>query len=341
MGRTGNSAHRAGNEVGRCRRTPTLCAASSRARGTNKTPRRTGMPLLCSKRERSIAAEIPVRTLLKGARQASPTRQADALLTEIAQQMEGPVPTKWRQQLADPAAKAKHLVRIGEGPRQLQLRESSADEKGILRWGREPSGSSTLKPRICSFCLVFRPAVLPFSFPFVNREPRWFILSVTIVTVVTVAGARHVKSGENSALSPSVGVGVRHRDKSLKTQFLHPGPIPKMGFEPSIARRIAEPRRRRRRSGRRRSSPNPLRHDPMSIQGEVHPQSLLSDLPGKNPTASNQPESWNWVNDDPGSGMNFLPVSLLLLWGGALGIASRSPPPTRLRSPSKLKSFSV
>ncbi len=85
------------------------------------------MPSL-SKRERSIAAKFRRYEKLK--------ERAKRLyvLTEIAQQMEGPVLTKARQQLAD-AAKAKHLVRIAEDGRQLQLRESSADEKGILGWG--------------------------------------------------------------------------------------------------------------------------------------------------------------------------------------------------------------
>ncbi len=90
------------------------------------------MPSL-SKRERSIAAKFRRYEKLKE-RAKRLYEQADAVLTEIAQQMEGPVLTKARQQLAD-AAKAKHLVRIAEDGRQLQLRESSADEKGILGWG--------------------------------------------------------------------------------------------------------------------------------------------------------------------------------------------------------------
>lgn len=90
------------------------------------------MPPL-SKRERSIAAKF--RRYEKAREKAKALYdKADAILTELAQQIEGPKLTKMRAQLAE-LAKEKHLVRIGEDGKQLQLRESSADEKGILGWG--------------------------------------------------------------------------------------------------------------------------------------------------------------------------------------------------------------
>ena len=90
------------------------------------------MPSL-SKRERSIAAKFRRYEKLKE-RAKRLYEQADVVLTQIAQQSEGPKLTAMRAQLAE-LAKAKHLVRISEDGRQLQLRESAADEKGILGWG--------------------------------------------------------------------------------------------------------------------------------------------------------------------------------------------------------------
>ena len=74
------------------------------------------MPSL-SKRERSIAAKFRRYEKLKE-RAKRLYEQADVVLTQIAE-----------------LAKAKHLIRIDENGRQLQLRESSPDEKGILGWG--------------------------------------------------------------------------------------------------------------------------------------------------------------------------------------------------------------
>jgi hypothetical protein len=90
------------------------------------------MPPL-SKRERSIAAKFRRYENTKNKAKALYDR-ADSILTEIAQQLEGPKLTKMRAQLAE-AVKARHLVRISEDGRQLQLRESGPDEKGILGWG--------------------------------------------------------------------------------------------------------------------------------------------------------------------------------------------------------------
>jgi uncharacterized protein (DUF2336 family) len=90
------------------------------------------MPSL-SKRERSIAAKFRRYEKLKE-RAKRLYEQADVVLTQIAQQVEGPKLTQMRTQIAE-LAKQKHLVRIAEDGRALQLRESSADEKGILGWG--------------------------------------------------------------------------------------------------------------------------------------------------------------------------------------------------------------
>ena len=132
MGRTENSAHRTGNEVGRC---PENSNSPRRklSRSRNKFNTASNADALPLQTRALHRREIPPLREAERARQAV-YEQADAVLTEIAQQMEGPVLTKARQQLAD-AAKAKHLVRIAEDGRQLQLRESSADEKGILGWG--------------------------------------------------------------------------------------------------------------------------------------------------------------------------------------------------------------
>ena len=90
------------------------------------------MPSL-SKRERSIAAKFRRYEKLKE-RAKRLYEQADVVLTQIAQQVEGSKLTQMRTQIAE-LAKQKHLVRIAEDGRALQLRESSADEKGILGWG--------------------------------------------------------------------------------------------------------------------------------------------------------------------------------------------------------------
>lgn len=90
------------------------------------------MPPL-SKRERSIAAKFRRYESTKYKAKALYDR-ADAILTGIAQQLEGPKLTKLRAQLADEARK-RHLIRISDDGRQLQLRESGPDEKGILGWG--------------------------------------------------------------------------------------------------------------------------------------------------------------------------------------------------------------
>jgi hypothetical protein len=86
-----------------------------------------------SKRERSIAAKFRRYEKLKD-RAKQLYEQADGVLTEIAQQMEGAKLTQMRAQIAE-LAKQRHLVRIHENGQQLQLREASADEKGILGWG--------------------------------------------------------------------------------------------------------------------------------------------------------------------------------------------------------------
>lgn len=90
------------------------------------------MPAL-SKRERSIAAKLRRWEATKDKAKALYDK-ADGILTEIAQQMEGPTLTRARAQLAE-AAKAKHSIRISEDGKTLHLREASADEKGILGWG--------------------------------------------------------------------------------------------------------------------------------------------------------------------------------------------------------------
>jgi len=90
------------------------------------------MPAL-SKRERYIAAKFRRWEKLKEKAKRL-YDQADGVLTEIAQQLEGPTLTKARAQLAE-AAKAKHVIRISDDGRQLHLRESGPDEKGILGWG--------------------------------------------------------------------------------------------------------------------------------------------------------------------------------------------------------------
>jgi hypothetical protein len=86
-----------------------------------------------SKRERSVASKL--RRWEKAKEKAKTLYdKADGILTEIAQEMEGPKLTKMRQQIAD-LAKEKHFIRIDENGKQLQLREAAADEKGILGWG--------------------------------------------------------------------------------------------------------------------------------------------------------------------------------------------------------------
>jgi hypothetical protein len=90
------------------------------------------MPPL-TKQERSIAAKFRRYEKTKDEAKALYER-ADAILAEIAREVEGPELTKMRAKLSE-AAKQKHLVRISEDGKQLQLRESSPDEKGILGWG--------------------------------------------------------------------------------------------------------------------------------------------------------------------------------------------------------------
>jgi vacuolar-type H+-ATPase subunit E/Vma4 len=90
------------------------------------------MPPL-TQRERSIAAKFRRFEKVKERAKAL-YEQADGILTELAQQMEGPKLTKMRAQLAE-LAKDRHTVRIDEDGRSLHLREASADEKGILGWG--------------------------------------------------------------------------------------------------------------------------------------------------------------------------------------------------------------
>ena len=90
------------------------------------------MPSL-SKRERSIAAKFRRYEKLKEKAKRL-YDQADGVLSEIARSMEGPQLTAMRAKIAE-AAKSKHLIRISDNGSQLQLREASADEKGILGWG--------------------------------------------------------------------------------------------------------------------------------------------------------------------------------------------------------------
>ena len=90
------------------------------------------MPPL-TKHERSIAAKFRRWEKTKEKAKALYER-ADGILADIARQVEGPKLTKMRAQLTE-AAKTRHLVRISEDGKQLQLRESSADDKGILGWG--------------------------------------------------------------------------------------------------------------------------------------------------------------------------------------------------------------
>jgi hypothetical protein len=86
-----------------------------------------------SKRERSVAAKFRKYEATKEKAKALYDR-ADGILTEIARSLEGPKLTKMRAQLAE-AAKSRHMIRIHENGQQLQLREASADEKGIMGWG--------------------------------------------------------------------------------------------------------------------------------------------------------------------------------------------------------------
>src|ERR1700735_346658 len=90
------------------------------------------MPPL-TKPERSIAAKFRRYEQTKEKAKALYDR-ADGILTEIVRQLEGPKLTAMRAQLTE-ASKAKHMIRIDDSGRQLQLREASADEKGILGWG--------------------------------------------------------------------------------------------------------------------------------------------------------------------------------------------------------------
>lgn len=90
------------------------------------------MPEL-SKRERSIAAKFKKYQALKEKAKECYDR-ADGVLTEIARQLEGPKLIKMREQLTE-LTRAKHSIRIGENGQLLQLRESAADENGILGWG--------------------------------------------------------------------------------------------------------------------------------------------------------------------------------------------------------------
>lgn len=90
------------------------------------------MPAL-TKHERSIAAKFRRWEKLKEKAKRL-YDQADGVLVEIAQQLEGPKLTKAREQLAE-LARSKHACRISDDGRQLHLRESSPDEKGIMGWG--------------------------------------------------------------------------------------------------------------------------------------------------------------------------------------------------------------
>lgn len=90
------------------------------------------MPPL-TKRERSIAAKLKRFEATKEKAKALYDK-ADGILTDIAQQLEGPKLTKMRAQLAE-LAKSKHTVRISEDGKTLHLREAAADEKGIMGWG--------------------------------------------------------------------------------------------------------------------------------------------------------------------------------------------------------------
>lgn len=90
------------------------------------------MPAL-NKRERSIAAKH--RRYEKTLERAKALYdKADAILTDIARQIEGPKLTKAREDLAE-LAKSRHTVRIHEDGKLLTLREAAADERGILGWG--------------------------------------------------------------------------------------------------------------------------------------------------------------------------------------------------------------
>lgn len=90
------------------------------------------MPPL-TKRERSIAAKFRKWEQTKEKAKALYDK-ADGILTEIAQQLEGPKLTKMRADLAT-LASSRHTIRISESGQQLHLRESAADEKGIMGWG--------------------------------------------------------------------------------------------------------------------------------------------------------------------------------------------------------------
>jgi hypothetical protein len=90
------------------------------------------MPPL-SKRERSVAHKL--RRWEKVKEQAKALYdKADGILTEIAQELEGPKLTKMRADLAE-LAKGRHSIRISEDGKTLHLREAAPDEKGILGWG--------------------------------------------------------------------------------------------------------------------------------------------------------------------------------------------------------------
>ena len=87
-----------------------------------------------SKRERSIAAKF--RRYEKEREKAKKCYdRADSILMEIAAQIDGPKIAKLRTELTAALGARRSLVRITEDGKQLQLREVSADERGILGWG--------------------------------------------------------------------------------------------------------------------------------------------------------------------------------------------------------------
>jgi hypothetical protein len=86
-----------------------------------------------SKRERSIAAKLRRYEKVKE-KAKEQYDKADGILMKLVRELEGPKLTKMRSQIAE-LAKKKHLIRIDENGKQLQLREAAADEKGILGWG--------------------------------------------------------------------------------------------------------------------------------------------------------------------------------------------------------------
>jgi hypothetical protein len=86
-----------------------------------------------TKRERSVAFKLKKHAKLKEQAKALYDK-ADCVLSDLARLVEGAKITRMRARLAE-ITKTHHSIRISEDGQLLQLREASADEKGIMGWG--------------------------------------------------------------------------------------------------------------------------------------------------------------------------------------------------------------